>query len=264
MLLKEIVLPPTGTAFPLDIPLLEDGRRLPVDAPVTVIVGENGAGKSTLLEAIALASELPVVGSYDTASSDPTLASVQPLADALKLVWTRRSRRGLFLRAEDYFGYVQSQNRLKAGLSEDLERLRRENPGLPDLELQRISGPFSGSLHALEGRYGGDLDARSHGESFLALFKGRLTGEGLYILDEPESALSPLRQLAFMSLVKDATARGAQFLIATHAPMLMAYPGALLYELREGQISLADFHELEHVRLMRDFLDSPEAFLRHL
>ncbi|MEX2536885.1 MAG: AAA family ATPase [Trueperaceae bacterium] len=264
MLLQEVNLPPAGPAFPFSLPLLRGTRSIALDRPVTILVGENGSGKSTLLEAIALACELPVVGSVELSGSDPSLAPVTPLADALKLSWTQRTRRGLFLRAEDYFGYVKSQNQMKSEMRASLERLRRENPGMPDLELRRISSPFAGSLAATEDRYGGDLDERSHGESFLALFKGRLTGAGLYLLDEPEAALSPLRQLAFMALVKDALARGAQFLIATHAPMLMAFPDARLYEVRGDEIKAAQFDELEHVRTMRDFLDAPEAFVRYL
>lgn len=263
MLLQEVRLPPSGTEFPFNLALLRGSREIKLDRPVTILVGENGSGKSTLLEAIALACELPVVGSHELSQNDPSLAPVAPLADALKLSWTHRTRRGLFLRAEDYFGYVKTQNRMKAEMRESLERLRRENPGMPELELRRISGPYTGSLAATENRYGGDLDARSHGESFLALFKGRLTGKGLYLLDEPEAALSPLRQLGFMALLKEAVARGAQFLIATHAPMLMAFPGARVLEVRGEQIVEAEFDELEHVRTMRDFLETPEAFLRH-
>lgn len=264
MLLQEVRLPVAGDDFPFDLALLRGTRELVLDRPVTVLVGENGSGKSTLLEGIALAAELPVVGSFEVAGADPSLLPVAPLADAMKLIWSYRTRRGLFLRAEDYFGFVKSQNRMKAEMQASLERLRRENPGLPELELRRISSPYAGSLAATENRYEGDLDGRSHGESFLSLFKGRLTGKGLYLLDEPEAALSPLRQLAFLALVKDAVSRGAQFVIATHAPILMAFPEARLYEVRGEEIEAAEFDELEHVRTMRDFLEAPEIFLRHL
>ncbi|HEX7002601.1 MAG TPA: AAA family ATPase [Trueperaceae bacterium] len=264
MLLEEIRLPAAGDEFPFDLEMLRGTSELRLDRPVTLIVGENGSGKSTLLEAIALAAELPVVGSFEVAGADPSLGKVAPLADAIKLSWSHRTRRGLFLRAEDYFGYVKAQNRMKSEMRSQLQRLRDENPGMPEPELRRISSPYAGSLAATDSRYGGDLDERSHGESFLSLFKGRLGGAGLYLLDEPEAALSPLRQLAFLALVKEAVARGAQFLIATHAPILMAYPGARVYEVRGADVVAAEFDELEHVRTMRAFLDSPEAYLRHL
>lgn len=263
MPLLSIGLPPRGPAFPFDLPWLGSGRRLPLDPAVTVLAGENGSGKSTVLEALAIAAELPVAGARDL-GHDATLDAVRPLADALRLEWSARSRRGLFLRAEDYFGYAQRLRREKAALLVEAERVARETVDLPELERARRMAPFVGSAGALDGRYGGDLDARSHGESFLAFFEGRLTGPGLYVLDEPEAALSPVRQLAFLALVKDAVGRGAQFVIATHAPILMAYPGARRFELRDDGPQEVDFDELEHVRTLRAFLQAPEAFLRHL
>jgi len=262
--LLEVQLPPSGDAFPFTLPLLRHTRTLTLDAPVTVLVGENGSGKSTLLEALAWACELPVAGSASGLDADETLRHVRPLGDAMRLSWTTRTRRGLFLRAEDYFGFVKAQNRMKADMRAQLGRLRLESPTLPEGELSRISQPYARSVVETEARYGGDLDAKSHGESFLAFFKGRLTGEGLYLLDEPEAALSPLRQLAFLALLKGAVAYGAQFIVATHAPILMAYPHAKLYEIREGGLVEVSFDDLAHVNAMRDFLASPEAFLRHL
>ncbi len=261
-MLLELHLPDHEGTFPFDLPLLQDAPEVAL-APVTLLVGENGSGKSTLLEALALACELPGAGSLDPAR-DPTLEAVLPLADALRLVWTERTRRGLFFRAEDYFGFVRAQNRMKAELRRDLERLKHENPDLPEGEMRRVAAPYSGSLAATEARYGEDLDRQSHGESFLAFFKGRLTGRGLYLLDEPEAALSPLRQLAFMSLLKDAVGRGAQVILATHAPILMAYPGALIYEIRGGRLEPTSYDDLESVRTLRDFLAAPEQFTRHL
>lgn len=263
MLLLEIELPSPGAAFPFTLPLLEGTRRIVFDAPVTVLVGENGSGKSTLLEALAYACDVPSAGSLPL-ETDPSLAHARALGDALRLVWSQRTRRGLFLRAEDYFGFVKTQDRMKAELRTEIGAVERAASGLSELELQRRQQPFRDSIEATERRYGGDLDARSHGESFLAFFKARLTGPGLYLLDEPEAALSPLRALAFLALLKDTVARGAQVVLATHSPILMAYPGARLYELRDRELASATFDELEHVRTLRRFLDDPEAYVRHL
>ena len=264
MFLRSIELPDAGDAYPFDLPILRRAPRLELDAPVTVLVGENGSGKSTILEAVAWASELPLAGSVERSDADASLAHVRPLGGALRLTWERKTRRGFFLRAEDFFGYVKAQNEMKRELRADAERIRRENRHLPEKELQRILGPYAGSVAATDARYGGDLDGRSHGESFIAFFKGRITGPGLYVLDEPEAALSPLRQLAFLALVADAVARGAQFLIATHAPILMACPGARLYALEDDRLTTPAFDQLEHVQLLRSFLAAPDAYLRHL
>jgi len=264
MALEKVVLPAPGEGFPFDLALLRTTRELALAAGVTVLVGENGSGKSTLLEAIALAADLPVAGSATDIGRDTTLDAVRPLSDALKLVWTHRSKRGLFLRAEDYFGYVQAQRRNVRDLREEARRVARASTEVHEGERLRRMAPFVGSAAAIDARYGGDLDARSHGESYLAFFRGRLTGAGLYLLDEPEAALSPLRQLALLTLIKDAVTRGAQFLIATHAPVLMALPGSRLLQIKDGAIEERAFDDLEHVRVLREFLQAPEAFVRHL
>ena len=118
-----------------------------------------------------------------------------------------------------------------------------------------------GDMHQL---YGEGLDARSHGESFLALFQSRFVPDGLYLLDEPEAPLSPIRQLALIAAIKGMVTQNGQFIIATHSPILMAYPGAKIFNFEGGTIHPAQFDDLEHVRLMRDFLQDPEAFLRSL
>ncbi len=263
MPLRSIALPMADVAYPFTLPWLGATRTLDLDPGVNVFVGENGSGKSTLLEALAIAVDLPTAGAVDLAR-DPTLDPVRPLADALGLAWSARSRRGLFLRAEDYFGYVQRHRRAQADLRDAADEVARTSVGVFDLERQRRMAPYLGPALAADARYGGDLDARSHGESFLAFFRARLTGPGLYVLDEPEAALSPLRQLAFLTLVKDAALRGAQFVIATHAPILMAAPGARLFELRGDGIQRLAFDDVDHVRTLRAFLADPDAFLRHL
>lgn len=263
-MLQVVSLPEPADTWPLTLPLLKGTRRIELAESITILAGENGSGKSTLLEALAIAADLPAAGSRDRPAADPSLTAQRLLADGLKLQWDARSRRGLFLRAEDFFGYVQEQNTRDAELRVEAERLRLENPALPEPELRRIQGPYLGPVAARAARYDGNLDSRSHGEAFLAFFKSRLRGPGLYLLDEPEAALSPLRQLAFLSLLRTATEAGAQFVIATHAPIVMAAPGALLLEIRDGALMHSEFDELEHVRILRAFLDEPEAYLRHL
>jgi predicted ATPase len=268
LLLRSLAIPAaarSGEGFPFSVPAIRALEQLAFRSPVTFLVGENGSGKSTLLEALALAAESIAVGS-EALDRDPSLAPVLPLARALRLTWSRRTRRGLFLRAEDFFGFVKRVNRERAQLVREAARLRRENPELPEGELTRITGPYTGSAAALAGRYGEDADARSHGEQFLALFQARLAPEGLYLLDEPEMPLSPSRQLALLSLLREASSgpRSSQFVIATHSPILLALPGAAILSFDEVPIREVPYDELEHVRLTRDFLNRPQSYLRHL
>jgi predicted ATPase len=122
----------------------------------------------------------------------------------------------------------------------------------------------SGQLTDLQRRYGDGLDARSHGESFLALFQNRFVPGGLYLLDEPEAPLSPLRQLALISTLKEMVGQEAQFIIATHSPIVMAYPNSDIFSFDNGTINKVKYESLEHVKLMRDFLQDPEAFIQQL
>ncbi len=207
---------------------------------------------------------MPVAGSWDAAGTDPTLAGLAAFVEGITLEWSHRSTRGFFMRAEDFFGYVQGQNRVDAELEAEADRVANENAHLPEAELRRILGPYRGPVAGRRRAYGGDLDARSHGEAFLAFFGARVRSTGLYVLDEPEAALSPMRQLAFLSLVRERAREGAQFVIATHAPIVMALPEARVMELRAEGLVDTPFEELEHVRMLRDFLNAPEAFLRHL
>jgi predicted ATPase len=252
-------------SFPFSIPALRELGTLDLAQPVTFLVGENGSGKSTFIEALAWAIQAVSVGS-EPLDQDPTLEHVRPLGRALRPVWNSRARRGFFLRAEDFFGFVKRTNRSRAELEDQARRVRAERPDLPQGELDRIASPFEGSARALADRYGEDLDARSHGEQFLAFFKSRLVPGGLYLVDEPEVPLSPSRQLTLLSILKSEVESRppSQFVIATHSPILMALPGSRILSFDETPIREVAYEDLEHVRLTRDFLNRPERFLRHL
>jgi predicted ATPase len=230
---------------------------------VTFLVGENGSGKSTLMEAIAVNAQLITVGSTE-AAADQTLDHVKRLANALKLVWNQRTRRGFFLRAEDFFGWVKSQAQMREEMQSDLEQVDKDYEGRSDYAKALARSATSGQLAGMRRRYGEGLQVRSHGESFLDLFQSRFVPGGLYLLDEPEAPLSPLRQLSLLSLLKQMSEQNAQFIIATHSPILMAMPGAEILSFDHSPVCKVEYRDLEHVNLTRDFLADPESFLRHL
>jgi predicted ATPase len=231
---------------------------------VTFLVGENGSGKSTLLEAIAAGTNSITVGSGD-AETDTTLSLVRQLSRHLQLTWSKRTRRGFFMRSEDFFGFARRISQMQAELESELAAVDQAYVGRSEQAKALARMAYAGELHALRERYGDGLDARSHGEAFLALFQARFVPDALYLLDEPEAPLSPLRQVGFLSLLKTmATEQNAQFIIATHSPILMAYPEASLLSFDGGSVHPVAWEELEHVTITRSFLNDPEAFLRHL
>lgn len=250
-----------GTGYPFAVPAVAGLDALSLDAPVTYFVGENGSGKSTLLEGIAVAAALPAVGHDDTAR-DATLAHARALASALRLSWGTRTRRGFFLRAEDFFGYARRIESLKAELRDRLETVDREYANASAHARTLARGPASASLNALESDYGPEgLDGRSHGQAFLALFQRRLVPQGLYLLDEPETPLSPQNQLGFLALMHQAVREGSQFIVATHSPILLAYPGAAIMSFDATPPARVLFDELDHVRITRDVLADPARWL---
>lgn len=226
---------PSFDAYPFNIPSIGGLSELRFDRPVTFLIGENGSGKSTLVEALAMAWGLnPEGGSrnFDFA----TRASHSDLNRYLRLSrGPRRARDAYFLRAESYYNVATR-----------IEELDAEPGGGP-----KIIGWYGGkSLHE-----------QSHGESFFALFMNRLGADGFFILDEPEAALSPNRQLAFLSRMHDLVRRGSQFVIATHSPILMAYPDAAIYLLGDGAPRLVDYRDTEHYRVTRNFLTRTDQML---
>ena len=249
--------------FPFDLPAVRSLRTLRFETPVTLLVGENGSGKSTVLEALAIASRAITAGTAE-AADDPTLEGVRALARALALTWTRKTHRGFFLRAEDFFGYAKRMATLRSELEAGLAAVDEEYADRPGLAHDLARTPYLRELAELERRYGDGLDAQSHGESFLRFFQARLVPGGIYFLDEPEAPLSPARQLAFLSLLKELAEADCQAVIATHSPILLAFPGATIWSFDGDGIAPVAYQDLEHVRLTRDFLANPEAFTRHL
>jgi predicted ATPase len=223
----------TGSGFPYDLPAVAAIEDLRLDAPVTLLAGDNGTGKSTLVEAIAAAIGFADEGGELERSGELPAVPRPVFEEALAPVLSStKPRNGYFLRAESFFNVARFV----------------DSDGIfaPDLSL-----------------YGDvPLHRQSHGESFLALATNRFGAEGLYILDEPEAALSVTGALALLATVVRAARAGAQFVIATHSPVLLACPDARIYELDAGGITPCAYDDLEAVRMTRGFLDAPDRYLR--
>jgi len=229
----------TPPRYPFSIPAIAAlAKELPLDPRATFFVGENGSGKSTLMEAIAVASGFNAEGGSRNFNFT-TRASHSEIHRALRLV--RRGKRpttGFFLRAESFFNLATN--------IEELDRGGGFGPPIVD-------------------SYGGrSLHEQSHGESFLALLQNRFGPQGLYLLDEPESALSPKRQLAVLSRIHRLIEQESQFIIATHSPILLSLPGALIYELSEHGIQAVAYEDTETYRITKQFTADPGTFLEML
>jgi predicted ATPase len=238
--------------FPFTLPIVRNMPEIEFRSPVTFLVGENGAGKSTLLEAIAAAVNAVAIGA-ERMHDDPSLAPARRLADALRVARGPRPKASFFFRAEDMFGFQK-----KVADEEDFEK------NLDGYGRQLATGVVRGQRRALEGRYGENPDALSHGEVFLSILQSRLAPNGLYFMDEPETPLSPTRVLALISILKEGVDCGSQFVVATHSPILMAFPEADILALDGDTLTRVAYDEVEHVVVTRSFLRNPDSYLSKL
>jgi predicted ATPase len=257
------VIPSDLESFPFNIPILHDFPGLNFETPITVLVGENGSGKSTILEALAAAVGLQTLGEFPI-DEDPTLEHARKLGRQLRLIWNKQTVKGFFIRAEDYFAYLKSVEKERSSYREEIKKIQEEMKDRSRFAQIQAVAPTAYSLASIQRRFGDNADARSHGEGFMHIFRQRLEIPGLYVIDEAEAALSPIAQLALVSLIKESVRIGSQFLIATHSPILMACPDAMIYTCDTHPISQIQYDEIEHVKLFRDFLSEPENFIRRL
>lgn len=230
--IEKVIIDRTRTSkrdYSFDLPALKNLHSLELHPQVTFFVGENGSGKSTLLEAIAVANGLNAEGGSRNMQF-ATRESHSVFGETIKLrCYHALVPDAWFLRAESLFNVATEIDKLGAQRS-----------------------------------YGGrSLHEQSHGESFMSLVENRF-GQGLYFLDEPEAALSPQRQLEFLILLHAVVAKDSQLVIATHSPILMSYPNALIYSFSDQGVHPIAYRETEHYRVTKAFLDSPERMLKHL
>lgn len=221
---------PSFERYPFSIPAVRHLDTLDLDPKITFIIGENGSGKSTLIEALAVKAGFNAEGGSQNFRF-ATEATHSDLHEYVRIVrGTRRPQDGFFFRAETFYNVATEVDRLG------------------------VSGYGPRSLHD-----------QSHGEAFLTLAATRLRGNGLYILDEPESALSPARQLGLLRVFHLLTERrSSQLVVATHSPIVLAYPGATIYHLDASGIRTVAYEETEHYEVTKSFLCQRESFLKHL
>lgn len=235
--------PEEAAVYPLSLPLIQHIKTLSFPTNVTFFVGENGSGKSTILEAIALHAGFSYEGGsknmYFSTRAEDSKNPIDVLADQLRLSWRKKPKNGFFLKAESFFN-----------VASHIDYLAKEGGG-------------GGNIYD---SYGGQsLHHQSHGESFLSFFNNRLGTKGFFILDEPEAALSPQRQLSLLIIINEMCKhKESQFIIATHSPLLLAYPGATIYSCDGDRLKAVSYEQTEHYNLTKRFLDNPERYVQRL
>ena len=224
--------------YPFSLPAVKNLERTLFHPHVTYIVGENGSGKSTLLEALAITQGFnPEGGTVNFTFS--TRASHSSLHEYLRIAkHTSKPKTGFFLRAESFFN-----------VATEIENLDAQ----PSSSNKIISSYGSKSLHE-----------QSHGEAFFSLMQHRFGAEGLYLLDEPESALSPQRQMSMLTLIHELVKQGSQFIIATHSPILLSYPSSTIYEIKEEGLVETNYKKTDTFQVTKRFLDDPKGILEIL
>lgn len=220
--------------YPFNLSALKGLDSISLKQNVTFFVGENGSGKSTLLEAVAATCGFNTIGGKDSLIDNNV--DELSLSAVIRLSWFPKINNGFFFRSETFFDF--------AGYLDELER--------------EDSTGYSA--------YGGkSLHRQSHGESFLSLFVNRFGRKGIYLLDEPEAALSPQNQLAFLRVIWDLEKnKEAQFLIATHSPMIMAYPDAEIFNFNSEPLEKINFTDTEHYQITKDFITDPSRYMKYL
>ncbi len=246
--------------FPFDVPAVQYAKNVQMKTPVNFIIGDNGTGKSTLLETLGYRLQLPHIdgSNYNKKGFDAAKA----LVPFLELDWAIERSVGFFFRAEDFGDFINSVDRHDAKLYNDLEELKGE---VPDHIINEMKQSANYQLHHMRRDYGQELQAFSHGEAYLQIMQEKINQRGIYLLDEPEAALSPSKQLSLIYFIHEHLQNHmSQFIIVTHSPILMAYPNATLYEVTEKSMEQVALEDVEHYSVTKSFLNNPQAYLRFL
>ncbi|MEC9484580.1 MAG: AAA family ATPase [Candidatus Izemoplasma sp.] len=259
-MIKDVIFPknkPLG--YPFDIKAFNKVESLDLNHQSIIFVGDNGSGKSTLLK--ALAHHMKAINVSHP--NQTFFTSVIPLSDQLHIATTARDHQSLFFSGEDFITYINYVKKMKVSLQSDIDTLSETYKDKNDYAKSLLLGPFKKELYALNSAFKKALETQSHGEGFLFFFKARFHDKAIYFLDEPETPLSPINQYQLLVLLYDLTQSGAQVIIATHSPILMALPNAKIYQFSEI-IQKINYDDIEHVTFLRHFLNDPERFTHNL
>ncbi len=240
------------TTFPYHLPFFN--QLIDLDHDITILVGDNGSGKSTLLELMRTSLNLFQIGK-------PMQEMKQVKAD-FKFALTKP--RGFYFSSEDFTTYIYELEKEKSYAKAAINEVNDAYKHKSSFARQQAKGPYQKTLYEVERLHDRDLLKSSHGESYLSFFKSRLVPNYFILLDEPETPLSFQNQLSLLYMLKEAIDDGCQLIIATHSPLIMAYPGAHILEITDEGIHEKTYEDIENVQMMKDFLNHPDRYFNYL
>jgi predicted ATPase len=244
--------------YPFNLDLLNQNISLDVSSPVTILWGDNGSGKSSFLKMINTK-----LGLIEINYPNKVKNSLKPISSILFKPSTGKIK-GFYFDSLVFINYIDYMNKEIQDARSNMSRVDNEYKEKSEYSKMMAKSPYARTIHELKSMYKGDLLKSSHGESFLDFFSSRLKDNQLYLLDEPETPLSIQNQLTLLAMIIDATKKGCQFIIATHSPVLAAFPNAIIYELENNSFNKKSFDEIENIQLLKQFLNQKEQFLKHL
>lgn len=259
MLIEEITLTKTNKkTYPLNLKLLNQNIKMDVSAPVTIIWGDNGSGKSSFLKLINTKLKLfeinhphkvfEPIKHFNTVSIKPNLTKPK----------------GFYFDSLVFINYIDFMKAELKDARDNINRVDNEYMGKTEYSKIMAKSPYKRTIHELTNMYDRDLSKSSHGEAFLDFFSSRIKDKQIYLLDEPETPLSIQNQLTLLAMIIEATKRGCQFIIASHSPIIAAFPNAIIYEINDEHFVKRDFDKIDNIKVLKQFLNQKEQFLKHL
>ncbi|MBI9010465.1 MAG: AAA family ATPase [Tenericutes bacterium] len=258
MLLKKVEIDNnTHTTYPFNLPLFQKKVVIDLNNSVTIFVGDNGTGKSSILKLIQSKLNLPKI----QIPQDKDNFEIN--SNEVKLDFELLKPKGFYFESIKFINYVEYIQKELEYSSKELQRIEVEYKHKSAYAKLMVETPFKRTIYELQNMYSKDFTKSSHGEAYLAFFSSRIKDNQLYLLDEPETPLSVQNQLTLMAMILEATKRGCQFVIATHSPILVAIPKALIYEIDQSELLKTSFEEIKSIQLLKQFLNQPDQFQKH-
>jgi predicted ATPase len=261
-MIKKIILKDAKeSSYPYSVPSIKTLDELTFNTNITIFVGDNGSGKSTLLKAIA--QNHNAINTAGSPIDSETYDVLKPLSEKLKLSYNTKNQKGFLFSGDEFITFINRLEAEKKDLLSYVKETKTAYKDKSDFALDQALGPAIKELRALETMYGGELGEKSHGESFLAFFKSRMRPGGIYFLDEPETPLSTMNQFQLFVMISDLAKTGAQIILATHSPILMALENAVIYEFNES-IEVTTYDQIDSVNFLKDFMNNREKYIERI